>query len=110
MPDPPLPRSHAWEVRCADPGLRVDEQIERLIARLRPVEARLRALVDRLHAEECDEAGARLAIVRYLDDEDGEADGWQHRLLGWHLGHETLRFLVATSADIDADEYGQDSA
>ena len=42
--DPPVPRCHAWEVQCDDRGLRVDEQVERVIARLRPVERPLRTL------------------------------------------------------------------
>jgi hypothetical protein len=107
--DPPVPRWHAWKVQCDERGLRVDEQVECVITRLRPVERPLRTLLERLHAQEGEDAGATLMVVPYLDDEDGEADEWQHRLLGWHLSPETLRFIVAMDALLVADEYGRDS-
>ena len=55
-----------------------------------------------------DLAGISLNVVRYLDDEDGEADEYQHRLLGWHLNETLMRFALDLGAEIDVDEYGQD--
>jgi hypothetical protein len=106
--NPPVPRSHSWQVICDAPGWRVDEQLEQLIHRLRPYQHAIRALCDDLRTRESDSrAGASLQIVRYLDDRDGEADGEQHRLLGWHLDTEVLQFAIDVGAAIDADEYGQ---
>jgi hypothetical protein len=96
------------QVRCQDPGLRIDDQIEQVIGRLRPHAKPLRDLLDRRRVEEGEAAGATLWIVRYLDDENGEGDGWQHRLLGWRLCQDTLRFVLAMGAEIVADEYGED--
>jgi hypothetical protein len=106
--DPPVPNFHAWKLVCDERGRQVGEQLEMLIGRLRPYQAAIRALVDDLDTHEGNAAGARLQIVRYLDDEDGEPDGWQHRLLGWHLTGDMLRFALDTRAEIDIDEYGQD--
>ena len=106
--EPPAPRYHAWDLVCDDRGMQVGEQLEQLIGRLRPYRSRIRKLVDDLQAREGDMAGAKLQVVRYLDDEDGEADGWQHRLLGWHLTEDVLRFVLDLGAEIDVDEYGQD--
>jgi hypothetical protein len=104
----PAPRSHRWKIVCDDRGMSVDEQLEKLIRRLRPHQPAIRALVERLHAREDDDGGARLQVVRYLDVDDGEAGDWQHRLLGWHLTGEVLRFALEVGAEIDVDEYGQD--
>lgn len=106
--EPPVPRQHAWSVRCAEPGLRVDEQLDLLVERLQPYRDAIRGLVDELESREGTDAGASLHVVRYLDDRDGPPDGWQHRLLGWHLGQDVLRFAVEVRADLDVDEYGQD--
>jgi hypothetical protein len=108
LSDPPVPSFHAWELVCDERGKQVGEQLDLLIGRLRPHQVALRNLVDGLDAREGDAAGARLQVVRYLDDEDGEPDGWQHRLLGWHLTDDVLRFALDTRAEIDIDEYGQD--
>lgn len=114
--DPPRPASHAWKISCRTRGLRVDDQITQVLDRIKPVAARVRALVDGGNIV------AELQIVRYFNDEDGEAedladpieeDGHvfekipgQHQMLGWALDREQLELLVAMGADIDADEYG----
>jgi hypothetical protein len=104
-----IPVSHMWAVECRTPNLRLDDQLDVLLRRLRPRENELRRLAEELEDTE-GSAGAVLRFVRYLDDPDdpgGTADGWQHRLLGWHLNAEVLRFLASVHAEIDADEYGQ---
>ncbi|MGI4895592.1 MAG: hypothetical protein ACRYF3_10820, partial [Janthinobacterium lividum] len=52
-------------------------------------------------------AGVSLQLVRHLYDPDGVLDGWQHRLLGWHLDAEVVSFLALTGASVDVDEYGR---
>jgi hypothetical protein len=113
MQDPPRPRFHIWEVRCDEPGLPVDAQIDRVIKRLLPVRAAVRDLVATV-----DDAAAWLQVVRYFDVEDGEEEkitvtpeglvklSGQHQLLGWHLDHDVLAFLVDVGAEFSADEYG----
>lgn len=53
----------------------MDEQLEKLIGRLRPHQPAIRALVERLHAREDDDGGARLQVVRYLDVDEYGQDG-----------------------------------
>jgi hypothetical protein len=90
---PPVPRSHAWKLVDRGPG-RIDDQAERLIARLRPHRDRLVAL--------CREPGfsVGLLIGRHFPDEDGVPDGF-----GWHLDAQLVEFLAAVGASIDVDEY-----
>src|SRR4051812_34951671 len=59
----PVPRSHAWKVVCREPGLSVDEQLERLVARLSPYQGAIRDLV---HSDG-DVSGVSLNVVRHLD-------------------------------------------
>lgn len=107
---PPVPRHHMWQVNSRSPESRLDDQIRHLTDRLRPCQEGIRNLLDDLEAGEADSfgAGGALQIVRYLDDPGGEADGWQHRLLGWGLERHVLRFLADVGARVDVDEYGQD--
>jgi hypothetical protein len=114
--DPPIPATHSWQLRCDQSGLTVDEQIDRVVHRLLPVEARIRELVATADVD------AVLQIVRDFDAEDGEHEildttvaptgamltklAGQHQLLGWHLDARTLTFLSSIGADIDCDEYG----
>ncbi len=106
--DDPISRSHTWRVVCNERGLGVDEQLELLVDRLRPYQEALRSLGRSLREGDGDLAGISLNVVRYLDDEDGEADEYQHRLLGWHLNETLMRFALDLGAEIDVDEYGQD--
>lgn len=104
-------RAHAWEAVCEEsgPGFGVGEQVERLVSRLLPHQAAIRALVEEVErTEDPARSGSCLHLVRYLDDDRGLPDGWQHHLLGWHLTLPTMAFLVDTRAEVDADEYGQD--
>ncbi|WP_354481358.1 DUF4279 domain-containing protein [Leifsonia sp. 563] len=114
--DPPRPVTHSWQLRCGEPGLRVDEQVERVVRRLQPIDARIRELVATADVE------AVLQIVRNFDAEDGEREildvsvspagdtltklAGQHQLLGWHLDARTLAFLSNIGAELDCDEYG----
>jgi len=114
---PPRPLEHAWKVLCDERGLTVEEQVDRIVARLSPYRPAIRKVVN-----EIDEVHAVLGVVRYfgawLADGDGEEedlaigpDGWeklpgQHQLLGWHLPREVMEFLLDLGAEMDFDEYG----
>lgn len=105
-----VPVEHSWEIVCREPGLRVDEQVARIIERLAPHTAAIAALVDRLHTED-EESGAVLEVVRYFNDQESERHhrsvptGEAPDLFGWHLGREVLDFLQTTRAVLDVDEY-----
>ncbi|MEV0648275.1 DUF4279 domain-containing protein [Phytomonospora sp. NPDC050363] len=109
--DPPVPVCHSWQVRCDERGLRVDEQIDRVLARLTPVTAKIAEL-----CREPDEVAAVLEVVRFFEDEDGEDPKPQpaeenlvripdQHLLGWVLDRRVIEFLAATGAFLDVDEY-----
>jgi hypothetical protein len=116
--DPPRPVSHAWRVVCRDRGLTVDEQIGWIIKRLHPYRDQIAAFSQELAAQDPEHGGPVLRVVRYFNDPDGEEEelsppeaalqklAGQHQLLGWVLDREVLAFLLATGADLDADEYG----
>ncbi|MFB7382524.1 DUF4279 domain-containing protein [Kitasatospora purpeofusca] len=105
------PVSHAWKIVCREPGLRVDEQIDRVLGRLRPHTDRIAELAGRLAAEEHEHGGAVLQVVRYFNDTDQEQQPVQQvdqedpNLFGWHLDRDVLDFLTATGAVLDIDEY-----
>jgi hypothetical protein len=120
--EPPRPRFHLWRLKCDEPGLRIDDQIAKVIAHLLPFRTTIAALVRTLASDD-PPGGAELQIVRHFDDdEDGEEElesvihlpngtdltrlPGQHQLLGWHLDSVTMGFLQAVGADIDIDEYG----
>ncbi|MBA3509481.1 MAG: DUF4279 domain-containing protein [Thermoleophilaceae bacterium] len=42
---PPRPVEHAWEVRCDERGLTVDEQVDKIVARLSPYRPAIRKVV-----------------------------------------------------------------
>jgi hypothetical protein len=121
IPDPPYPRSHRWMLKCDQAGLRVEEQIERVMTPLLSRHGQIAALVEELSQDD-PPGGAKLQVVRYYDDEDGEEgsgretvtpDGsvferlpGQYQLLGWHVDSETMDFLRAVGAEVDVDEYG----
>ncbi|WHT21448.1 DUF4279 domain-containing protein [Crossiella sp. CA-258035] len=92
-PERVRPRCHSWEiVRRSDES--VDEQLEHIVDRLRPVREPLIALVAEGNVVPV------MQVVRYFrDDED------RHTPLGWHLDLPVLEFLVATGAELDVDEY-----
>jgi hypothetical protein len=112
--EPPSPVNHAWQVICDDRGMTVDEQVRKVIDRVRPC----RAAIAELTREPDALCGAVLEVVRYFDDQTGEEEELsppgaplqklpgQHQLLGWHLDRDILTFLIAVNAEIDADEYG----
>ncbi|MFC9265286.1 DUF4279 domain-containing protein [Streptomyces hydrogenans] len=99
-----VPVDHAWMVVCRDPGLRVDEQISRILDRLQPHTDRI-SDVTRLLASTG--GGSVLNVVRYFNDTDqaqpGAADAPD--LFGWHLDRKVLDFLSATGAELGVDEY-----
>lgn len=112
-PEPPVPVSHSWKLVCRKPGMRVDEQAERVLTRLAPVADQIRALTT------TGEVNAELQFVRYFDDEDApsapsvelygenglEVGPEPHYLLGFHLSADRLRLLADIGASIDCDEY-----
>lgn len=106
----PVPVVHAWQVVCADRGrnLGVGDQIVKLVSRLAPVEETIAALVSELRDREGSDAGSELSVARWFDASDGDLDGFQHHLLGWHLDEDVIKFLAHTQASLDVDEYGQD--
>ena len=114
--EPPVPSCHSWSVHCQEPGLRLDAQIGEILRRIEPVRQRLAGLVNG------EEVSARLVIVRYFNDADGEEESFeaavieggrlleklpgQHQLLGWYLTAQQLEFLGSINCSISADEYG----
>jgi hypothetical protein len=93
---PPIPRVHHWNLVCRDPDAHIDEQVAKVVARLRPHAEAIRRLSQR------EDLDVTLQLVRYFNDnEDGQED-----IHGWHLDSDTLAFLVFIGATIDADEYG----
>ncbi len=99
-----VPVDHSWMVVCRDPGLRVDEQITRILDRLQPHTDRISDLTRYLASTG---GGAVLNVVRYFNDTDqtqpGKADA--PNLFGWHLDRKVLDFLSATGAELGVDEY-----
>jgi hypothetical protein len=117
LAEPPRPAAHVWRVVCRHRGRTVDEQISDIVTRLTPITAEIGRLARILAQNEGDRAGARLQVVRYFGDDDGEDEepvvvgdleklAGQHQLLGWHLDRAVLDFLQAAGADLDVDEYG----
>jgi hypothetical protein len=99
-----VPVDHSWMVVCRESGLRVDEQITRIVDRLQPHTDRIRDLTRRLARTG---GGAVLQIVRYFNDTDQAQPGAVDapNLFGWHLDRKVLDFLSATGAKLDIDEY-----
>ncbi|MGW1802795.1 DUF4279 domain-containing protein [Streptomyces sp. NPDC001984] len=99
-----VPADHSWMVVCREPGLRVDEQITRILDRLQPHTDRVCDLTRHLAGTG---GGAVLQVVRYFNDADQpQADAADApNLFGWHLGRKVLDFLIATGAELDVDEY-----
>ncbi|MFI5480613.1 DUF4279 domain-containing protein [Streptomyces rubiginosohelvolus] len=84
----------------------MDEQIARVLSRLRPRTDRIAELMKQFNsAEDEEEPGleARLEVVRYFNDEQQERG--EHNLFGWALDREAIDFLAATGAYLDVDEY-----
>ncbi|MFE2553316.1 DUF4279 domain-containing protein [Streptomyces sp. NPDC059355] len=106
-----IPVSHSWKIVCREPGLCVDEQITRVLDRLRPHTARIAELARRLAAEEGQHGGGALEVVRHFNDTDQEQPplrpGTQEGsyLFGWHLDRDVPYFLTATGAVLDIGEY-----
>lgn len=99
-----IPVDHSWVVTCRQPGLRVDEQITRILDRLQPHTDHICDLTR--HLAETG-GGAVLNVVRYFNDTDqaqpGAADA--PNLFAWHLDRNVLDFLSATGAELGVDEY-----
>jgi hypothetical protein len=98
-----VPVDHSWMIECRDPGLRVDEQITRVLDRLQPHTDRICDLTRHLAST----GGAVLHVVRYFNDTDQAQPGAAEapNLFGWHLDRKILDFLSATGAELDVDEY-----
>lgn len=112
-PTPPVPVMHSWELVCRKPGMRIDEQVENVLARLEPVKDHIRTLTSG------GEVFAVLQLVRFFQDEDAApaplVELWGEHgiefgpepnyLLGFHLPVDRLRLLADINASIDCDEY-----
>ncbi|WP_405512636.1 DUF4279 domain-containing protein [Streptomyces canus] len=99
-----VPVDYSWKVVCRESGLRVDEQITRILDRLQPHTDRIRDLTRHLARTG---GGAVLQSVRYFNDTDQAQPGAVDapNLFGWHLDRKVLDFLSATGAELDIDEY-----
>ncbi|MER5402583.1 DUF4279 domain-containing protein [Streptomyces sp. NPDC002599] len=99
-----IPVSHSWKIVCWEPDLRVDEQIARVLDRLRLHTGRIAELATRLAA---DGGGAVLHVVRYFNDTDQDQPDTSDapNLFGWHLDRNVLDFLTTVGAELDVDEY-----
>jgi hypothetical protein len=113
-----LPRYHSWRIECNQRGLRVDEQIEIVLSRIRHLQPKLAQLVNVVERDDLT-GGSGLTVVRYFNHSDGEEnnpidnfDGnsegtvpGPHQLLGWSLSSETISFLASVRASVEVDEY-----
>ncbi|MEV6678024.1 DUF4279 domain-containing protein [Streptomyces erythrochromogenes] len=101
-----IPFCHCWKVYCRAPGLRVDEQLDLVIGRLRPQMEAITSLTTRLAAEE-GPGGAILQVERFFNRHDEQPSGSPDDtdLLGWHLDRAVVDFLAATGAELDVGEY-----
>ncbi|MFF3837765.1 DUF4279 domain-containing protein [Streptomyces sp. NPDC001930] len=99
-----IPASDVWRIVCREPDLCVDEQIARILDRLRPHTARIAELVGQLAA---DGGGAVLQVIRYFNESDDESPSHPDtpNLFGWHLNRDVMDFLAAVDAELDVDEY-----
>ncbi|MEV0460312.1 DUF4279 domain-containing protein [Catellatospora methionotrophica] len=112
--EPVRPVCHSWKVVCREPFLTVDEQVDRVLARLLPTADRIGALVAGSGEAEESQIASVLEVVRYFEPaEDDESEillvdrtPEQRNLFGWHLDARVLDFLVRTHAGLDVDEYG----
>jgi hypothetical protein len=87
--------------------LRVDEQIAELMDRMLPRQEHIIELAQELHHNEPGHDGAKLNVVRCLNDSDGDEEQFsapeaplqklpgQHQLLGWALQPTVMAFLLA---------------
>ncbi|MFI1067919.1 DUF4279 domain-containing protein [Streptomyces spororaveus] len=101
-----IPFCHCWKVFCREPGLRVDEQLDMVIGRLRPHMEAITNLTTRLATEE-GPGGAILQVERYFNWHDEQPSGSPDdtNLFGWHLDRAVVDFLAATGAELDVGEY-----
>jgi uncharacterized protein DUF4279 len=122
--EPPAPRHHSWGIASKAPGLAVDEHLRVIVDRLSPHSGAIGALVEEIETTELGVpgVGSVLAVVRHLDDDDGEEEqlsvierpdgsrleklSGQHQLLGWRFTPDIIEFLIATRSILDIDEYG----
>jgi hypothetical protein len=96
---PMRPAAHRWVVACRDSGLAVDEQITRIVDRLRPYANRIGELSAGSMAGADNGCAMTLQIVREFGR--GTSDGQ----VGWHLDTNVLEFLRLAHAELDVDEY-----
>ena len=111
----PVPANHSLSIHCRTRAT-IDVQIQVVLQRLEPIRAKLIDLIATA------DVTARLIIVRYFNDEEGEEESFdpaitedgellerllgQHQMLGWYLSVEQLMLIASLGAAIWADEYG----
>ena len=96
---PSDPRPHTWEIIANEPELRVDEQIARVMDRIRPYQHAIR---DCVSIEPCK---ATLNASRLWLDTTREGPGFHHPV-GWHLSADVMAFLLDVGAELKVREYG----
>lgn len=88
-----VPVEHEWKIVSGEHGP-IDDQVTAVLERVAPVADAVRSLVDQ------GDVNAGLMMVRYLDDDDGGYDA-----MGWALTREQIALIAAMGADVQADEY-----
>jgi hypothetical protein len=91
----------------APEGPSPNEQIVRILDRLRPHTSRIAELATWLTA---DSGGAVLQVVRYFNETDQDQPDTTDtsdtpNIFGWHLDRNVLGFLTTVGAELDVDEY-----
>ncbi|PZF86781.1 DUF4279 domain-containing protein [Micromonospora deserti] len=117
LASPARPASHRWKITCREPGLMVDEPINRIVDRLFGHAERIGELAAELDNIDGGPGASVLQVVRVFEHPDGEEEdltgpveglekvAGQHQLLGWHVDARVLEFLRLTRAELDVDEY-----
>ena len=103
LTDPATPPTHAWTITCTQPGLSVDQQLLRIVSRLRPCFDDVIALSGELAAADPEYGGVSLELVSYPDahpaaGETAAGVGVLDPLRQWALERDAIQFLLATNA------------
>jgi hypothetical protein len=98
--EPPRPVANVWKIVCDEPDMTIDEQVEVVLQRLRPAEARL---VELAKDPGCSVA---LQLVRYFGDEEGEPE----RLSDSDAGCRSWEVSISSSAGTSAPMTSASSA
>ncbi len=100
-PGRPLPIQHMWEIQSRRAHEPLEGQIEEVLSRIAPFEAKLTELRSEIEPD----GGYVLEIVRYLNDPDAEEA--ETHPLGFRLEGEAMALLARLGARIEVDEYDE---